>query len=227
MKKLLSFILPLALIIPLSACSKKQDEKDRKFAEQMAILEQLKAAAAAAEGKAPEKKAEAKVEKAPEKKAEPTKVEEPKKEEAAKVFAPLAAVKNYKITKDTSNGAYAAVYKLTLSDGSNVQDSVDINIPKDMVVSAGEVVTDPEGQEQGTYIKLTLANATNDTLYIPVSKLSIGTIDQLYLSLRLSMAEELSKESLPIILDEAFAYYDEERLENILEYINKQIHQNL
>ena len=57
--------------------------------------------------------------------------------------------------------------------------------------------------------------------YVPASKLSIGTIDQLYLSLRLSMAEELSKESLPIILDEAFAYYDEERLENILEYINK------
>ena len=57
--------------------------------------------------------------------------------------------------------------------------------------------------------------------YVPASKLSIGTIDQLYLSLRLSMAEELSKESLPIILDEAFAYYDEERLENILKYINK------
>lgn len=56
--------------------------------------------------------------------------------------------------------------------------------------------------------------------YVPVSKLSIGTIDQLYLSLRLSMAEELSKESLPIILDEAFAYYDENRLENILKYIN-------
>ena len=56
--------------------------------------------------------------------------------------------------------------------------------------------------------------------YIPVSKLSIGTIDQLYLSLRLSMAEELSEEYLPIILDEAFAYYDDERLKNILEYIN-------
>jgi len=56
---------------------KKQDEKDRKFAEQMAILEQLKAAAAAAEGKAPEKKEEPK--KAEPKKAEPKKAE-PKKE---------------------------------------------------------------------------------------------------------------------------------------------------
>ena len=52
---------------------KKQDEKDRKLAEQMAILEQLKAAAAAAEGKAPEKKEEpkpAKAEKTADKKAE-------------------------------------------------------------------------------------------------------------------------------------------------------------
>ena len=57
--------------------------------------------------------------------------------------------------------------------------------------------------------------------YVPASKLSVGTIDQLYLSLRLSMAKELSKENLPIILDEAFAYFDEERLENILKYINK------
>lgn len=56
--------------------------------------------------------------------------------------------------------------------------------------------------------------------YVPASKLSIGTIDQLYLSLRLSMVKELSEETMPIILDEAFAYYDTERLENILEYIN-------
>ena len=56
--------------------------------------------------------------------------------------------------------------------------------------------------------------------YVPADKLSIGTIDQLYLSLRLSMIEDLSKESMPIILDESFAYFDEERLENILKYIN-------
>ena len=66
-----------------AAAKKKQDEKDRKLAEQMAILEQLKAAAAAAEGKAPEKKEEPKKEqpkaKAPEKKAEPKKEEKPAK----------------------------------------------------------------------------------------------------------------------------------------------------
>ncbi len=55
--------------------------------------------------------------------------------------------------------------------------------------------------------------------YVPADRLSVGTIDQLYLSLRLSMIEDLSKESMPIILDEAFAYFDEERLENILKYM--------
>lgn len=56
--------------------------------------------------------------------------------------------------------------------------------------------------------------------YVPVNRFSIGTIDQLYLSLRLSMINELSDESVPIFLDEAFAFYDDDRLENILEYLN-------
>ena len=55
--------------------------------------------------------------------------------------------------------------------------------------------------------------------YIPVDRLSVGTIDQLYLSLRLSMLEDIADENMPIILDEAFAYYDEMRLENILRFL--------
>ena len=55
--------------------------------------------------------------------------------------------------------------------------------------------------------------------YITAENLSIGTIDQIYLSLRLATIKEISKENMPIILDEAFAYYDEERLENILNYL--------
>lgn len=57
--------------------------------------------------------------------------------------------------------------------------------------------------------------------YIPAERLSVGTIDQLYLSLRLSMIDDLSEENLPIILDEAFAYYDDYRLENILKFLNE------
>ena len=57
--------------------------------------------------------------------------------------------------------------------------------------------------------------------YVTASKLSIGTIDQLYLSLRLSMIDDLSEEKLPIILDESFAYFDTKRLVNILKYLSK------
>ena len=45
-----------------------------------------------------------------------------------------------------------------------------INIPKDLVVNSGEVVTDPQGQSAGTYIKLTIANQTNP-IYINVKDL--------------------------------------------------------
>lgn len=69
--------------------------------------------------------------------------------------------------------------------------------------------------EQGLIVELESGN------YVSASKLSIGTIDQLYLSLRLSMIDELSEENLPIILDEAFAYYDTERLTNILKYLDE------
>lgn len=59
--------------------------------------------------------------------------------------------------------------------------------------------------------------------YISVDRLSIGTIDQLYLSLRLSMINEISEELMPIILDESFAYYDESRLENILTFLAQEL----
>ena len=59
--------------------------------------------------------------------------------------------------------------------------------------------------------------------YVSVDKLSVGTIDQLYLAFRLSIIKEISEEKIPIILDEAFAYYDEKRLENILKYLSEKI----
>ena len=83
-----------------------------------------------------------------------------------KVTIPAAA--EYTIAKKANSGDFAAVYQLT-KDGTPV--GVDINIPKDMVVQSGEVVKNPAGQTAGTYIVLTLANATSDKLYINVDSL--------------------------------------------------------
>ena len=55
--------------------------------------------------------------------------------------------------------------------------------------------------------------------YVSADALSIGTIEQIYLFLRMSIINELSKEKLPIMLDESFAYYDDERLEAALEFL--------
>ncbi len=70
--------------------------------------------------------------------------------------------------------------------------------------------------EQGLIVELPNGN------YVSADRLSIGTIDQIYLSLRLAIIEEISNEKLPIILDEAFAYFDDNRLENIIVFLAKE-----
>ena len=77
-----------------------------------------------------------------------------------------------KVTVDASDSAdYAKVYDIK-QNGVSVGT---INIPKDMVVSSGEVVEladgEVEGHAAGTYLKLVLANAAADTIYIAVSSL--------------------------------------------------------
>ena len=62
--------------------------------------------------------------------------------------------------------------------------------------------------------------------YIDAGKLSCGTIDQLYLALRLSMIDELATEKMPIMLDETFAYFDDTRMEKVLEYLVKNLNKH-
>ncbi|MBQ9886254.1 MAG: AAA family ATPase [Lachnospiraceae bacterium] len=58
---------------------------------------------------------------------------------------------------------------------------------------------------------------------IPLHCLSQGTIEQIYMSLRLATADLLLKDSeFPLIIDEAFAMYDNPRLANTFRYIFKE-----
>lgn len=63
--------------------------------------------------------------------------------------------------------------------------------------------------------------------YISMDYLSTGTIEQIYLALRLSIANVLIAEDLPIIIDDIFVTYDYQRLYDTLsclnEYLNRQI----
>lgn len=60
----------------------------------------------------------------------------------------------------------------TVKQGNEVVGT--INIPKDMVVQSGSIEVDPEGQLEGTYIKLVLANV-DEPLYI-----NVGTLVDIY-----------------------------------------------
>lgn len=75
------------------------------------------------------------------------------------------------IEEDTTNSDYAKVY--TVKQGTTTIGT--INIPKDMVVQSGKVVTNPDDEHIGTFIELTLANATADKIYVEV-----GTLVDIY-----------------------------------------------
>ena len=82
-----------------------------------------------------------------------------------------------------------------------------------------------EKLSNGKYKKLIINDDISVELengnYISADRLSTGTIEQIYLALRLSVIDEISSEKLPILLDETFAYYDNERLEEALKFLSE------
>lgn len=77
----------------------------------------------------------------------------------------------------------------------------------------------------GKYKNVSITDGINVELEngqrVEASKLSVGTIEQIYLALRLSIINELSEESFPIILDEPFAYSDENRMSDMMQFLAK------
>lgn len=73
-----------------------------------------------------------------------------------------------KITIDTATTTEGYLKSYTIKQGDNRVGVIDI--PKDLVVTSGSVVTDPEGQAEGTYIKLVIANQS-EPLYINAGSL--------------------------------------------------------
>lgn len=54
---------------------------------------------------------------------------------------------------------------------------------------------------------------------IPAEHVSAGTLEQVYFALRMSAAKLLYEEEYPVILDDTFAFYDEKRLQNTLNWL--------
>lgn len=86
-------------------------------------------------------------------------------------IAAIPSPVNYTVTADVSSPAGVAKRYVLSQNGSEI---VTIDIPKDMVVSSGTVETKTDAGVwgvAGTYLVLTLANATSDKVYINVGDL--------------------------------------------------------
>ena len=75
----------------------------------------------------------------------------------------------------------------------------------------------------GKYVKVYVNDEIEVEDYLgkiySIDKLSFGTIEEIYFSLRVSIALMISEEKFPIILDESFVYFDDNRLGSILNYL--------
>ena len=97
------------------------------------------------------------------------------------------------------------------------------NITPDFIEELKNILTTVTN---GKYTNIYLDNDNNLLIevengqYMPVEMLSTGTIDLIYLALRISAAKEISNETMPIIMDESFAYYDNNRMKEILKYLS-------
>ena len=121
---------------------------------------------------------------------------------------------------DSINIAKEALEKAYLKMKENITPRFSSNLSKAIQnISSGKYKTVKVNEEDGLIVE------TENGNYVQADLLSVGTIDQLYLSLRISSINELTKENMPIILDETFAYFDNERLKKVLEFLNKEYNQ--
>lgn len=60
-----------------------------------------------------------------------------------------------------------------------------------------------------------------DGARIPMEQVSCGTVDQLMFALRMAAAGILQEEEQPVILDDAFGNYDDERLKSTLKWLSE------
>ena len=83
-----------------------------------------------------------------------------------------------------------------------------------------------ESMTKGAYTGVEIDEELNVTLIaqgrrVELSSISTGTLDQVYLALRLAVIEFFwPEENMPVILDDTFAMYDSERLTNTLAWLS-------
>lgn len=102
---------------------------------------------------------------------------------------------------------------------TNIRDSFGLYLNK----TASELIGSITG---GVYTSLSIDENLNafmntPTKLVPMEQVSSGTMDQIYLALRLAAAKLIQgdREDLPLIFDDSFVLYDDERLRSALRWL--------
>ncbi|MBR3133694.1 MAG: AAA family ATPase [Clostridia bacterium] len=132
----------------------------------------------------------------------------------------LTSLKNDRIELNKLN----KIYEIVKEEITNSYEEIRKNITPDFLKEFKNILAQVTNNkytnaylDQDNQIMIEIENGK----YIGIDHLSTGTIDLIYLSLRISAIQEMTNEKMPILLDESFAYYDEPRLENIIRYITQ------
>ncbi len=116
------------------------------------------------------------------------------------------------------------MYEMAKEEIENAYQEIKENITPEFIEELKNILSDvTNGKYTEAYLdsENNILIETENGKYMPAEMLSTGTIDLIYLALRISAVKEITKENMPIILDESFAYYDDERMKKILKYLEK------
>ncbi len=117
-----------------------------------------------------------------------------------------------------------AALELALSTIKNISNDIHSDLSNDFNGRISQIIS---GITQGRYdevkvnskMEITVVDSSSGRL-APISSLSGGTIDQLYFAMRFAIIDlMLTNKNIPVFLDDCFLQYDEQRLENILDFI--------
>ena len=112
----------------------------------------------------------------------------------------------------------------------------DINEVNELEENFNNIKSDYEKLEtemllNGKYDNLSIDDRLNISIngkksLIPASKLSKGTVEQIYMALRLAAADIIfEKDKKPILLDDAFVMYDNKRMGNTMKFMAESMEQ--
>lgn len=148
-----------------------------------------------------------------------------KLEKLAKIEEELENQKNIKFELDSLNTSFNIAKECL----ENAYEEIKHNISPKFEQNLCEIIsniTDGKYNNVSVNDESGLKVEVENGAYVPADRLSVGTIDEMYLALRLSMLSEITEEKLPILFDETFAYFDNNRLKNVLCYLQDKNYDN-